>query len=105
MDITIKKIPSFNTAKKIASYIPEYLTDKQLLNNFAKITVILNAEKYGRLTDDYYNSAITASSTGYTPRDIFLFCNLRTTKEDLWQEINKRGLTDFTIWDETRESA
>lgn len=104
-DITIKKIPSFNSAKRLITNIPANLTDKQLLNVYDKVTIILNAEKTGRLTDDYYKSALTSSSSGYTPKDLWLSHNLRTTKEELWKEIGSRKLTDFTVWDETRKSA
>jgi len=101
MNITIKKIPSFNSAKRLITCNPSILTNKQLLNNYAKVIMILNADKYGRLTDDYYKSALTASSFGYVPKDMWLNFNLKTIKEELWKEIENRGLTDFTVWDET----
>lgn len=105
MDITIKKIPSFNSAKRLTTLIPSYLTDKQLINSYAKIAVIVTAYNTNRLPDDYFNSALTASSSGYAPKDMWLIHNLITTKEELWKEIQKRNLTDFSVWDETKKSA
>lgn len=90
MNITIKKLPSFNSAKRLTTNIPSNLTDKQLLNTYAKVVVVLNAHKYNKLSDDYFNSALTATSSGFTPKDMWLNSNLQTTKEDLWEEIKKK---------------
>lgn len=101
--ITIKKVSSFATIKRIRTENPTLLTDKQLLEQFAKWRVAKYAAQRGDLPADYYARAregrvpisATINSELAVKSDIIL--------EEFQAEINKRGLSDkFTIFDETR---
>lgn len=103
MDITIKKIPSFNSAKSYVSWKPEVLTDKKLINMWAKISVILRHTYNGSLPVEYYKLGSAGSCIGRVPKEAWLNHNLEYSKEEYWKEIVKRGLQNsFTLWDETR---
>ena len=105
-DITIKKVPSFNSAKSYVGYLPERLTDDKLITLWAKVTVILKHTYNGTLTDDYYNIGAAGSCVGRIPREAWLTHNLQYCKDEYWNEITKRGLQNsFTLWDETRKTA
>ena len=44
-DITITKVPSFNTAKRLSCEVPGRLNDKKLINDYAKICTIYYEEQ------------------------------------------------------------
>ena len=102
-DITIKKIPSFNSAKSYAGWIPEKLEDTKLVSIWAKISVILRHSHRGSLPEEYYRVGSAGSCIGRIPREAWLIHNLEYSKEEYWKEIIKRNLQDsFSVWDETR---
>ncbi len=105
-DITIKKLPGLSTAQNYARIRAAGLPDNELITAYAKIAVLNNAAGRNRLPSSYYKSVASAYASGRVPKDMWLTANLRTTKEEFWQEIVSRGLENsFTIWDETRVAA
>ena len=96
-DITITKVPSFNTAKRLSCEVPGRLNDKKLINDYAKICTIYYGGAANRLPSDYFIGATTHASIGKVPKDMWLLHNISTAKEDFYTEILKRNLQDSFI--------
>ena len=103
MDITINKIPSYSIAQRIARENPTLLSDKVLVNTYAKACAIHYANHQNRLPQGYFNGVIDSGGvTGRVPRDMWLQSNMAWSVGELKKEIERRNLNNaFTIWIET----
>ncbi len=90
IDITISKVPSFGTAKRVLTENPTMLADKQLIRCLAKAYAIDTAHNRNLWTDDYY----ARSAYGIVPMDMWLLSNIRYFIEEAKKEIEKRNIGD-----------
>ncbi|MCG3207224.1 MAG: hypothetical protein FOGNACKC_00824 [Anaerolineae bacterium] len=92
-EITVAKVPGFSVAKTLRGLNPELLTEKQLVFRYGQLLAIRTTVERGRMLPvDYYVSAVTASTRGVTPKDMWLQHNLDFTREWFQKEMKRRGL-------------